>query len=257
MSKIAISKRYQPSDLDDVLKELDEQDNASKEINERIKLLKEEEKQRHERIRLLKEQEKQRHEQEKQRHEQEKQRHERIKLLKEQRPEQKDKLNKLLENMKNKQEEDVDWDLINENSRKVNELTKNINSRSLTNLRKFALRRDPFDDINKNKKKLTPPSKIPAPIPKSLEPQGIAVGEQAGIEIMKNELKTSKNYIEYLKKKLDDAKFLSQSALRINGKIIQEEDKVHELEKQIREREEDIERRFRKYYPDKYYPYKK
>ena len=74
---------------------------------------------------------------------------------------------------------------------------------------------------------------------------------------MKNELKTSKNYIEYLKKKLGDAKFLSQNALRINGKIIQEEDKVRELEKEIREREEDIERRFRKYYPDKYYPYKK
>ena len=69
MSKIAISKRYQSSDLDDALKELDEKynlDNAEKEINERIKLLKEEEKQRHERIKLLKEQEKQRHEQEKQ-----------------------------------------------------------------------------------------------------------------------------------------------------------------------------------------------
>ena len=38
---------------------------------------------------------------------------------------------------------------------------------------------------------------------------------------------------------------------------MQEEGKVRELEKEIREREEDIERRFRKYYPDKYYPYKK
>ena len=127
MSKIAISKRYQSDDLDDALKELDEQykkynlDNASREINERIKLLKEEEKQRHERIKLLKEQEKQRHEQEKQKDEQ-------------------------------KQEEDIDWDQINELSRKANELTKNINSRSPTNLRRFAPRRDPFDDINKNKK---------------------------------------------------------------------------------------------------------
>ena len=69
-------------------------------------------------------------------------------------------------------------------------MTKNINSRSPTNLRKFAPRRDPFDDINKNKKKLTrSPSKIPAPIPKLLEPQGVAVGEQAGIKIMKIELK--------------------------------------------------------------------
>ena len=49
MSKIAISKRYQSSDLDDALKKLDEQykkynlDNAAKEIDERIKLLKEQE----------------------------------------------------------------------------------------------------------------------------------------------------------------------------------------------------------------------
>ena len=62
---------------------------------------------------------------------------------------------------------------------------------------------------------------------------------------MKNELKTSKNYIEYLKKELDNAKFLSEIALKINGKIIQEEDKVRELEKEIRERDEDIERRFK------------
>ena len=209
-----MSKRYQSSDLDDALKELDEEykkynlDNAAKEINERIKLLKEQEQ------------------------------------------EQIHKLTKLLENTRNKQEEDIDWDQINEIIRKANELTKNINSRSPTNLRKFAPRRDPFDDINKNKKKLTPSSsKIPAPIPKSREP----VGEQAGTEIMKNELKTSKNYIEYLKKELDNAKFLSQKALKINGKIIQEEDKVHELEKEICERQEDIERRFKKYYPDKYY----
>ena len=107
-------------------------------------------------------------------------------------------------------------------------------------------------------KKLTPsPSKIPAPIPKSLEPQRVTVGEQAGIAIMKNVLKTSKKYIAYLKKELDNAKFVSQKALKINGKIIQNEDKVRELEKEIREREEDIERRFKKYYLDKYYLYKK
>ena len=48
---------------------------------------------------------------------------------------------------------------------------------------------------------------------------------------MKNELKTSNNYIEYLKKELDNTEFLSQRYLRIDGKIIQEEDKVRELEK--------------------------
>ena len=171
MSKIAISKRYQSSDLDDALKELGEQykkynfDNAAKEIDERIK--------------LLKEQEQEQDELEKQRHE----------------------INKLLENTKNKQVEDIDWNKINEISRKANELTKNINSRSPTNLRTFTPRRDPFDDIDKNKEKLTPPlSKIPAPIPKSREPQGVAVGEEAGIAIMKNELKTLEDYIGYLKK---------------------------------------------------------
>ena len=80
-------------------------------------------------------------------------------------------------------------------------MTKNINSKSLTDFKTFAPRRDPFDDINKNKEKLTPsPSKIPTPIPKSREPQGLPVGEQAGIEIMKNELKTLEDYIGRLKK---------------------------------------------------------
>ena len=137
-------------------------------------------------------------------------------------------------------------------------MNKNIKSRSPTNLRTFAPRRDPFNDINKNKKKLTPsPSKIPAPIPKSLKPQGVAAGEQASIAIMKIELKTSKNYIEHLKKELSNTDFSSKKALEISNKIIQKEDKVRKLDKEIREREEDIERRFRKYHPDKYYPYKK
>ena len=73
---------------------------------------------------------------------------------------------------------------------------------------------------------------------------------------MKNKLKTSKNYFEYLKKELDNTDLYCKKALTINGKIIQKDDKVRELEKEIREREEDLERRFRKY-PDKYYPYKK
>ena len=74
---------------------------------------------------------------------------------------------------------------------------------------------------------------------------------------MENELKTSKNYIEYLKNELNNTDFSSKKALEISNKIIQEEDKVCKLNKEIREREEDIERRFKKYYPDKYYPYKK
>ena len=121
-------------------------------------------------------------------------------------------------------------------------MTKNINSRPLTDFRTFTPRRDPFDDINKNKEKLTPPvSKIPAPIPKSREPQGVAAGEEAGIYIMKNELKTLEDYIEYLKKELSNTDFLSKKALKINNKIIQTEDRARELDKEIREREEDLE----------------
>ena len=135
-------------------------------------------------------------------------------------------------------------------------MIKNINSGSPINFRTFAPRRDPFDDINKNKEKLTfSPSKIPAPIPKSREPQDIAAVEQAGIAIMENKLKTSKNYIEYVKKELSNTDFSSKKALEISDKIIQEEDEVRKLDIEIRK--EDIERRFRKYYPDKYYPYKK
>ena len=48
---------------------------------------------------------------------------------------------------------------------------------------------------------------------------------------MKDELKTSKNYIEYLKKELDNTELLSQRYFRIKDKIIQEEHKVLELEK--------------------------
>ena len=73
---------------------------------------------------------------------------------------------------------------------------------------------------------------------------------------MKNELKTVEDYIGYLKKELDNTEFLLKKALEINNKIIQTEGKALKLNKEIREREEDLERRFRKYYPDKYYPYK-
>ena len=137
-------------------------------------------------------------------------------------------------------------------------MTEKINSKSPTDFRTFTPKRDPFDDINKNKEKLTPPlSKIPAAIPKSGEPQGVAAGEQAGVEIMKNELKTSEDYIGRLKKESSNTEFLSKKALEINNKIIQMEDRACELDEEIREREEDLERRFRKYYPYKYYSYKK
>ena len=74
---------------------------------------------------------------------------------------------------------------------------------------------------------------------------------------MKNELKTLEDYIGYLKKELSNTDFLSEKTLEINKKIIQTEDRARELNQEIREREEDLERRFRKYYPNKYYPYKK
>ena len=166
MSKIPILKRPQSLDLDDIIKK----QKQNNELNNKYDLNK-----------LLKEQEQD----------------ELNELLEKQR----DELNKLLENTRNKQEKDIDRDKMNELRRKVNELTKNINSNPPGNFRTFAPRRDPFDDTNKNKEKLTPsPSKIPTPIPKSREPQGVAVGEQAGVEIMKNELKTLEDYIRRLKK---------------------------------------------------------
>ena len=65
---------------------------------------------------------------------------------------------------------------------------------------------------------------------------------------MEIELKTLEDLIGYLKKELSNTDFSLKKALE----IIQTEDKAHKLDKEIREREEDIERRFRKYYPDKY-----
>ena len=105
------------------------------------------------------------------------------------------------------------------------------------NFRTFALRRDPFDDIEK------PP---PAPITKSREPQGLATGEQAGIEIMKNHLKISKDIIKYLKKELNNTELLSQRYLESRDKIIQGEYKALELEKKIFEPKKDIQRRYGK-----------
>ena len=70
---------------------------------------------------------------------------------------------------------------------------------------------------------------------------------------MKNELKTLEDYIGYFSKRIRQ----HGKALEINNEITQTEDKKLKLNKEIREREEDLERRFKKYYPDKYYPYKK
>ena len=74
---------------------------------------------------------------------------------------------------------------------------------------------------------------------------------------MENKLETSKNYIEYLEKELRNTYFLSKKAFEINDKIIKEGEEERKLEKEIRERKEDIEKRFRKYYSDKYCSYKK
>ena len=63
---------------------------------------------------------------------------------------------------------------------------------------------------------------------------------------MKNDLKTSKDVIEYLKKELNNTDLLSQRYFRIKDKIIKEEYEALELEKKIRERKEDIERRYGK-----------
>ena len=101
-------------------------------------------------------------------------------------------------------------------------MTENINSGPSINFRTFAPRRDPFDDKEKP---------TPAPITKSCEAQGLAAGEQAGIAIMENDLKTSKDIIEYLKKELNNTELLLQRYFEIKDKILKEEYTVLELEK--------------------------
>ena len=168
---------------------------------------------------------------------------------------QNEELNKLLEQQKQQEEEEhILRDTLNELDRNFNKMTENINSRPSINFRTFALRRDI--------KKPTPsPSKIPAPITKSRKPQGLAAGKQTVIEAMKNDLKVSKDIIACLKEELNNTELLLQRYFEIKDKIIKEEYTVLKLEKKIRECKEDIERRkgrkIRKYYPDKYYSYKK
>ena len=101
---------------------------------------------------------------------------------------------------------------------------ENIDSGPFVKFRTSFLRRD-------IKNPAPSPSKIPAPITKSREAQGVAVGEQAGVAIMENKLEPSKNYVEYLKKELRNTDFLSKKTLEIKDKIMKEEDEVCKLEK--------------------------
>ena len=105
------------------------------------------------------------------------------KLLEEQRKllKQKNKQDKLLKQKKNEQ------DKLLEELKKLGEEyeEENIDSGPFVEFRPSFPRRDI--------KKPTPsPSEIPAAVTKSREPQGVAVGEQAGIAIMENKLETSK-----------------------------------------------------------------
>ena len=157
LNKFYKNQKKKDTDLDDLIKELNEKIEKNKLLKQYNKLLKQQNRQK--------------------------------KILEQ---------NNLLEQQK-QEEEDIPWYILNELSKNANEMTENINSESPTILRTFAPRRDPFDDINENKEKSTP-----SPITKSLELKGLAAGEQASIEIMKNDFKNSNNYIEYLKKELNN-----------------------------------------------------
>ena len=87
-------------------------------------------------------------------------------------------------------------------------------------------------------------SKISAPITKSREPQGLTAGEQSTIEIMKNDLKISKDIIEHLEKELNNTELLLQRYFKIKDNIIKEEYKALEIEKKNNEYKKDIERRY-------------
>ena len=94
-------------------------------------------------------------------------------------------------------------------------------------------------------KKPTPsPYKISDPITKSRKPQGLAAGEQSAFEIMKNDLKVSKDIIEHFKKELNNTELLSQRYFEIKDKIIEQEYKAVEIEKKINEHKKNIERRY-------------
>ena len=182
---------------------------------------------------------------------------EKYKLLEEQRKlsKQKNEQDKLLKQQNDEQDE------LLEELKKLGEenILKNITFENIDKgpIAEFSAPRRYIKKPTPSPSKIPVPSKIPAPITKSFEPQGVAVGEQAGIAIMEDKLEASKNYIEYLQKELKNMDFSSKKASEISNKIIKEKDEVRKLEKEIRERKEDIERRFRKYYPHKYYSYKK
>ena len=94
------------------------------------------------------------------------------------------------------------------------------------------------------KKPTSSPSKISDPITKSRKTQGLAAGEQSTTEIMKNDLKVSKDIIEHFKKELNNTELLSQRYFEIKDKIIKEEYAVLEIERKIDRRKRDIERRY-------------
>ena len=153
---------------------------------------------------------------------------EKNKLLEEQRKllKQKNEQDKIL-----KQQNDKRKKLLEE--QKKNDRRRRSKKRILQNITFKNIDKVPIAELTplrRDIKKPTPsPSKIPTPITKSREPQGVAVGEQAGIAIMENKLETSKDYIEYLKKELKNKDFSSKKSLEISNKIIKEEDEVRKL----------------------------
>ena len=94
------------------------------------------------------------------------------------------------------------------------------------------------------KKPTYSPSKVPAPITKSRKSQGLAAGEQSTFEIMKNDLKVSKDIIEHFKKELNNTELLSQRYFEIKDKIIKKEYAALEIERKIDEYKKGIERRY-------------
>ena len=125
------------------------------------------------------------------------------------------------------QEENIIWNIMFEN----------IDKGPIAEFRPSFPRRD-------IKKPRPSPSKIPAPITKSCKPQGLATGEQSTIEIMKNDLKVSKDIIEHFKKELNNTELSSQRYFEIKDKITKEECAALKIERKIDEYKKDIERRY-------------
>ena len=114
-------------------------------------------------------------------------------------------------------------------------------------------RKDLFDDINKEQKRYlddTNKTKEPSKIPEPSKPRGpgTEAGERAVLQIKRETLQNIKDNISFLESKLRNTDFMSEEYVKISGDIEQMKRNMPKMEQELREYEEDIERRYREYF---------